>query len=178
MQSMFYPSTAEFRELRKIISIVLKHNILTGDFESSNEKYIIRFRNKTVGRDLQLRSLVFFSSSLFFFFPYEWAGLIIRKIMRFLYAWTRIFIYSYASQDSIEHAVPAFGSWTVFVLCTGHLYLAKIWECRSKWTSMRCVWFDVTRETLTSVMQTAMEEFSFYPYSSYRHYFCLQSFLL
>lgn len=68
MQSMFYPSTAEIRELRKIISIVLKHSILTGDFESSNEKYIIRFRNKTVGRDLQLRSLVFFSSSLFFFF--------------------------------------------------------------------------------------------------------------
>lgn len=57
MQSRLYTSTTEFRGLRKIISTVLKHDILIGDFESSNEKYIISFRNKTTGRDLRLGGL-------------------------------------------------------------------------------------------------------------------------
>lgn len=176
MQSMVYPSTTEFRELRKIISIVLKHNILTGDFESSNEKYIIRFRNKTVGRDLQLRSLGFFSSSLLFFFL--WVGRVNNKKNNEVSVCMDKDFYLFLCFSGFHWTCCACFWQLNSLLCTGHLYLAKIWECRSKWTSMHCVWFDVTRETLTSVMQTAMEEFSFYPYSSYRHYFCLQSFLL
>lgn len=66
--------------------------------------------------------------------------------------------------------VPAFGAGQSIFLAQSICIKQRTQERRFKWTCMHRLWFDVAGETPTSVLQTAVEAFSFYQCMSLRHF--------